>query len=156
MLKKLIEQFRTSNEADPKEGASDSQGKTEPVVLSTDKIKAIILELNNANQTFTEAGFIMEQLDVEIGLTSKLTPHFKQLHEISDTEEKHILSQVDDKSMIKFVLMSLFRSIKMRALFDNTDMYFFEVTIDIATEPTVKTCFKRAHSVNENLDVTHH
>jgi len=124
--------------------------------LDTEKIKAIISELNAADQIFVESGFLMEKLEISLGGKAKVVPHFKQVKEISIEEQEQMLARVDNRSIIKFALLSLFKSSRIRALFDNTSLYFHEVTIDICSEPNVTTIFKRAHSISDPTEVTHH
>ncbi|TQV86384.1 hypothetical protein [Aliikangiella coralliicola] len=156
MIKEIFEHIKRRFEHDsdqPESPASDTSSLTQ---LTTEKIKALIADLNNAQPIFTEAGFIMEQLDIEIGLIPKLTPHFRQLKEISKQEEDQLLNQLNDRRLIKFILISLFKSSRMKSLLENADMYFHGIEIDITATPSVRTVFKREHSVAETYDITKH
>ena len=156
MIKGIFDQIKRKLEQNSEEQSSQGSDSASLTQLTTDKIKALIAELNNAHPVFTEGGFIMEQLDIEIGLIPKLTPHFIQLKEISSQEEEQLLSQLNDRKMIKFIMISLFKSSRMKSLMENTDMYFHGIEIEITATPSVRTVFKRGHSVAESYDVTRH
>lgn len=165
MFKALLDKIRTTDSEktsfEEKEQSSTSQGLDTDKNLSTDKIKAIVAQIHGHSNTFVSAGFVMEQLDIEIGLKSRITPHFKQTREISPEEQSALLEQTSDSSLIQFVLMSLFRSKKMEGLFENTEMSFHEVAIDITSEPCVRTTFKRnaldtSESTPPEIEVTRH
>jgi len=148
MLKGL---FSKSNKS-PQDNNINSSGESADnsgTLLSSDKIKAVIADLTNANQYFKDAGFLMEQLEIEVGLVPKVTPQFKQTKEISKDEENAILEQLVDRNMIKFVLISLFKSSKMKALMEGTELCFYGIQIEITSAPTVKTIFKRKYSAND-------
>lgn len=167
MFKALLDKIRstdsekTSFEDQNQSQASSTQGLDADKNLSTDKIKAIVAQIHGHSETFVSAGFVMERLDIEIGLKSRITPHFKQTQEISAEEQTALLEQTKDSSLIQFVLMSLFRSKKMEGLFENTEMSFHEVAIDITSEPCVRTTFKRnvaktSESISPEIAVTRH
>jgi len=162
MFKGLLNKIRAADTEDATRDGQDQshsspqQGSNSDKNLSTDKIKAIVAQIHEHSEVFISAGFTMEQLDVEIGLKSRIMPHFKQTREISEEEQSALLEQTKDSSLIRFVLMSLFRSKKMEGLFENTDMYFHEVANDITEEPCVRTTFKRKFSVSPDIDVTRH
>jgi hypothetical protein len=147
MLKGL---FSKSNKETPKNDVQNSSNSS-GTILSSDKIKAVVADLTSANQLFKDAGFLMEQLEIEVGLVPKITPQFKQTKEITLEEENTILQALTDRNMIKFVLISLFKSSKMKALMEGTELYFYGIEIEITSAPAVKTIFKRKYSADDTL-----
>lgn len=156
MLKEIYQQLKQKFSSDHAASEQPQQPDNSPAPLSTERIKAVVAELNSASTIFSEAGFIMDQLDIDIGLSSHIVPHFRQLKESSPAEQEQVLAQLEDNSIIKFVLISLFKSSNMKSLLDNTDMFFHHVSIDISTAPSVKTVFKREYSVADQLETTRH
>ena len=148
MLKGLFSKF---NKKMPENNVKHSVNtpNNSGTILSSDKIKAVLADLTSANQLFKDAGFLMEQLEIEVGLVPKITPQFKQTKEISKEEENSILQELTDRNMIKFVLISLFKSSKMKALMKGTELYFYGIEIEITSAPAVKTIFKRKYSAND-------
>lgn len=148
MLNQLLSLFRKKpslNEDAVREEAT--QPETAATNLNSDRIRAVIAELNQADAIFQEAGFLMQTLQVEIGVTPKVIPRFVQLSALSETEENALLerfeAQTKSSGIIKFVLISLFKASKMKALMQSTPFIFCGIEIDITTAPTVKAFFER-------------
>jgi len=121
--------------------------------LSAEKLRAVIVSLNQAEPIFQRAGYIMEQLDVEFGKSPKLTPHFRRHQPISDEQHEQLLSEVEEQSLIKFMLISLHKSSRMQSLFDNSELYFYGMEIDISSAPSVRTIFKKKEQVAEVVKI---
>ncbi|MBV1911249.1 MAG: hypothetical protein KUG78_18285 [Kangiellaceae bacterium] len=117
--------------------------------LSAEKLKSVIVCLNNAEPIFMEAGYVMDRLDVEFGNSPKLTPSFKLQVEIDEARQDAILGQLEDQQLIKFILISLFKSSRMQSLFDNSELFYSGMEIDISSIPSVRTIFKRKEKTAE-------
>jgi len=129
---------------------------TEPHALpdfTAEKLRAVIISLNQAEPIFQKAGYIMEQLDVEFGKSPKLTPHFRRQQPISEEQHQQLLSELEDQALIKFMLISLHKSSRMQSLFDNSELYFYGMEIDISSIPSVRTIFKRKEQVAEVVTI---
>lgn len=114
--------------------------------LSSEKIKSIIITLNQAKPIFETAGYSMERLDVVFGLEPKLTGHFKKVKEIGQQEYEEVIAQLEENQLIRFILISLHKSEKMNKLFDNSDLEYYGMTIDIASKPSVTSIFKKTEN----------
>jgi len=121
--------------------------------LTAEKLKAIIVSLNEAEPVFAKAGYRIEQLDVEFGNNTKLTPHFKQLEAIDEQQQDALLATLADQQLIKFILISLNKSSRMQTLFENSDLYYYGMEIDISASPSVRTVFKRKDSMAEVIPI---
>ncbi len=121
--------------------------------LSSNKLKAIISSLNEAEPIFTRAGYRMEQLDVEFGIEQKITPHFKQLEPVSQQQQDELLAELSDQQLIKFIIISLNKSGRMQSLFENSELYYYGVEINISSNPSVRTIFKRKDSMAEVIPI---
>ena len=121
--------------------------------LSSNKLKAIISSLNQAEPIFTRAGYRMEQLDVEFGIEQRITPHFKQLELVSQQKQDELLAELNDQQLIKFIIISLNKSGRMQSLFENSELYYYGVEIDISSNPSVRTIFKRKDSMAEVIPI---
>ncbi len=128
---------------------SETQTDSAFTNLSADKLKAIILTLNEAEPVFIRAGYQMEQLDVEFGREPKLTPHFRKLQSVSEQQHDQILTELEDRQLIKFILISLNKSSRMQSIFEGSELYFYGMEIDISSVPTVRTIFKRKEPMAE-------
>ncbi|MDH5432621.1 MAG: hypothetical protein OEY19_01655 [Gammaproteobacteria bacterium] len=157
MLKNIFSHFKKSDdERPPAEQLDDNKSGSSASTLNADSIKAIIADLNAASSFFKEAGFIMQQIEITAGQEPKITPQFRQFHELTSEEENHLLSQLDDKAIIKFVIMSLFKSSRLQGLFENTEMELYGIEICITGTPSVKTIFKRDNSPVQVTKATRH
>ena len=136
MLNKLFS--KSSKRVPSEEEASEPNSFTN---LTAEKLKSVILSLNQADNIFQKAGYLMERLDVEFGQQPRLIPQFKQINLITDSEQDSLLSELEDQQLIKFILISLFKSARMQSLFDNSNMDFYGMEIDITSSPSVRTIF---------------
>ena len=143
MIKDLLEQLKSKMDS----GSIDSSEEVDPnspiTQFTTDKIKAVVAELANAKPTFLAAGFSMEQLEVEVGLIPKVSPQFVQFEKISREKESELLNQLEGQKLLKFVLQSLFKSSRMDALMESTELSLHAIEIDVSVPPSVRTIFKR-------------
>jgi len=117
--------------------------------LTAEKLKSVIVSLNQAESVFKDAGYVMQQLDVEFGNTPKLTPQFKQLEVIDEDKQDELLADLTEQQLIKFILISLFKSGRMKSLFDDSELYYYGMEIDISAEPSVRAIFKRGDGIAE-------
>ena len=117
--------------------------------LSAEKLKSVIISLNKAEPIFRSAGYVMERLDVEFGTQPKLTPRFKQHAQIDEPQQQQALKLAEEQQLIRFILISLFKSGRMQSLFDESELYFYGMEIDISSVPSVRTIFKRKEPMAE-------
>ena len=150
MFSRFFNKRNTQPEHEPNNN-SESLSNEDPQManLSADKLKAIIVSLNKAEPAFKRAGYLMEQLDVEFGTTPKLTPYFKQLMTITEEVQETLLAEVSEQQLIKFILISLFKSARMQSLFADSEFYYYGMEIDISGVPCVRTIFKRKEALAE-------
>lgn len=162
MLKNLFKK-KSSNDSSESNITSNTETETHGH-LDSNKIKALVAELTQADELFKNAGFLFKQLEIEIGLSSKINCGFKQFKSFDSESENKILSQIDSKSIIYFVLLSLFKSTRMQSMLNDSELVFDGVEIEISNPPSVKTIFKRKElesKLGENLnndpeDMTQH
>lgn len=141
---KNAQEENTTTEAPPPDGSQNTLSN-----LSAEKLKSVIVSLNNAEPIFQAAGYIMEQLDVEFGSQPKLTPRFRQQAQINEAQQQEVLELVKEQQLIKFILISLFKSGRMQSLFEDSELYFYGMEIDISSIPSVRTVFRRKESIAE-------
>jgi len=112
--------------------------------LGSEKIKSIIITLNQAKPIFESAGYSMEQLDVVFGIEPKLTSRFKKVKEIELAVYEEIIEKLEKNQLIRFILISLRKSEKMNSLFRESDLDYYGMAIDISSKPSVTSIFKKA------------
>lgn len=136
---------------DPKK--IEGQPDAESTGIDSHKLKAIIDALNQSEAIFTRAGYSLEQLDVEFSNTPRLTPLFKQISTIERSLQDELLLETEGRQLIRFILISLFKSARMKSLFDNSELYYYGMEINISDLPSVKTIFKRKDPLAEIIPI---
>lgn len=149
MIKDLFEQLKKKVDISSHDPLSTEDTNSPITKLTTDKLKAIVADLTNAGPIFKEAGFVMEQLEVEVGLLPKIVPQFHQINKIPKEDEDAVLQQLNDRKLLQFVLQSLFKSSRMEALLGSTDLGLHAIEIEISAPPSVRTIFKRKPAESE-------
>ncbi len=150
--------FAKQNKPSSKTGQGDSDQVDQTSFnrlndLSSEKIKSIIVTLNLAQPTFEKAGYTMEQLDVVFGLEPKLTAHFKKINAIELATFEDIIQQLADNQLIRFILISLHKSERMNLLFEDSDLDYYGIAIDISSKPSVTSIFKKIESRAEIIPI---
>lgn len=133
----------SDNDSKKVNSGSDSELGKPLTNLTATQLKGIIASLNNAGPVFEKAGYRIEQLDVEFGISPKLTPYFKQLKSITHQRHNEILAEIEGQQLIKFILISLAKSARMQSILEGSELYYYGMQMDISSQPTVRTIFKR-------------
>ncbi|MDQ7049238.1 MAG: hypothetical protein Q9M92_06730 [Enterobacterales bacterium] len=123
--------------------------------LSSEKIKSIIITLNQAEPIFDKAGYCMQQLDVVFGLEPKLTGHFKKIKDVNQADYEALIAQLEENQLIRFILISLHKSERINKLFSDSDLEYYGMTIDIAAQPSVTSIFKKIESRAKIIPIGH-
>ncbi|MCO7224846.1 hypothetical protein [Pleionea sp. CnH1-48] len=108
------------------------------------KIKSIIAEVTEAFPLFERAGFHVEELQVEVAVSSKLIPRFRVVREASEEEQAAFLAEVADKRLIQFMLISLFKATKMKNLIQDPMLQLCAIEIDLNDKPAVRAIYRSA------------
>ena len=148
MLSRFFTKYKTKAFKDekPQPQPSDHASFSRLSDLSSEKIKSLIITLNQAKPIFENAGYCMEQLDVVFGLEPKLSAHFKKVEDIELAVYQEILKQLDENQLVRFILISLHKSEKMNSLFSESDLDYYGMDIDISSKPSVTSIFKKTKS----------
>lgn len=153
MIKDILEQLKSKVDFNKEDSLSNEDTNSPITKLTTEKLKAIIADLNNAGSIFSDAGFTMEQLEVEVGLLPKITPQFLQTKKIDKEKERELLDDLNDKKLLQFILQSLFKSSRMEALMENTELSLYGIEIEISVPPSVRTIFKKSSVVDNSSNI---
>jgi hypothetical protein len=124
--------------------------------LGMEKLKAVIAEVTSAFPLFERAGFSVEEVQVEIGLAPKLMPRFKHVRTLTPEEQTNILAEACDKRLVKFMLISLFKSVNMQNLIQDPKLQLHAIEIDLTAVPSVRGIFKTTHNSDNIIRFTSH
>lgn len=105
------------------------------------KIKELLDELNADLPIFEKAGYKLHSLEVEVGISPKIIPHFRVCKHISEEEQKAILEEVKQKRMLHALLASLFKSSYLKKVLRVGNLDFHGIRIELSAVPTVRLQF---------------
>jgi len=105
------------------------------------KIKEMLDELNADLPIFEKAGYKLHSLEVEVGISPKLIPHFRVCQHISEDEQKVILKEVRHKRILHALLSSLFKSSYLKNVLRVGNLDFHGLRIELSAIPTVRLQF---------------
>lgn len=141
LFNKISSQFK-AEPTEPSEQGHPDEAKKMWGELGADKLKAVISEVTAAFPLFEKAGYRIEEVQVEIGVMPKLMPRFSLVKEIDIAEQEALLKEAEDKKLVKFMLISLFKSTKMKNLIQDPKLEFHAIEIDLTAVPSVRGIFK--------------
>ncbi len=124
--------------------------------LGIEKLKSVIAEVSAAIPLFEKAGYEVEEIQVEIGMTPKLMPRFRVAREISVAEQQHMLEEAGERKLVKFILISLFKSTKMKNLIQDPKLEFHSIEIDLTAVPSVRGIFKTGKNTENVIRLNSH
>ncbi len=105
------------------------------------KIKELLDELNADLPIFEKAGYKLHSLEVEVGISPKLIPHFRVCQHISEDEQKALLNEVRHKRILHALLSSLFKSSYLKNVLRVGNLDFHGLRVELSAVPTVRLQF---------------
>jgi len=117
----------------------------------TDKLKAIFEEVANASALIKEAGYELDEIEIELSLPPKLISHYCFLEDVCDEKKQDLLEQTKENKLIHLVLKSLFNASTLQSSMKIGKYKMFEVEIEIGIIPSVKIKFNKKHIQQKQL-----
>lgn len=152
LFNKLSDTFRSNSDATADPAAPNKMLGD----LGMEKLKAVITEVTAAFPVFERAGFEVEEVQIEIGLAPKLMPRFKHTRTITPEEQEKLLAEVAHQKLVKFMLISLFKSIKMKSLIQDPKLEFHAIEIDLTAVPSVRGIFRSIQDSDKVVRLSSH
>ncbi len=112
-------------------------------IKKTDKLKAIFEEVANASLLIKEAGFELDEIELELSLPPKVISHYVFLETVSEGKKEELLERTKDNKMIRLILKSLFKVSSLQSTMKIGKYKMFEVEIEIGMIPAVKLKFNK-------------
>lgn len=119
--------------------------------VGTDKLAAMFKEVGNSSGLISEAGYELDEIEVELSMPPKLIPHFIFKEVISEEKRQELLTRTADNKLMNLLLKSLFKASTLQSSLRMGTFQMFEVEIEIGIIPAVKLKFNRQASTNQNL-----
>tara|TARA_B100001057_G_C22702431_1_gene892313 strand:+ start:195 stop:659 length:465 start_codon:yes stop_codon:yes gene_type:complete len=109
--------------------------------VALDKIMSLVDEFNDALPHLSEAGYTLDQLDVELGLPPKLIPHFVYAQD-SEVDSETALENLKNNRLGHNLLKILIMVEDYQHKFKFSQMSFCHLEIELSVIPTVKLAYK--------------
>ena len=122
---------------DIKEKLADPSGT---IVDATDMV---FNNLNHALPYLAKAGYIMSELEVEIGAPPKLIPHFVR-DETCEIDDDYLDAAFEDNPVGYALFKTLLNAAELQKKIAINDMNFARIEIELGLIPCARICYKKA------------
>lgn len=111
--------------------------------IGSDKIKEIIDELNKALPYIEQAGYVLDDLEIALGIPPKLVTHFDKQKDLSESEKNRLLDQIKETKLTHMLVSSLFKADELQKGVKVGALKFQEIEIEIGLIPAVILHFRK-------------
>jgi len=112
----------------------------------------LIIDFKAALPHLKKAGYILTELEVEVGLSPKLIPHFYHDPAIELDLDK-TLAALEDNSIGTALMIALAQASKLQKTIEISDMQFNHIEVELGPIPSLKLQYKNDHAIR---DYIHH
>ena len=105
--------------------------------LASRKVHEATQQLHDALPIFSEAGYTLQSLDIEIGVPPKLAPHFLVTEYVDEATRQAILDRVKSQRLVHMTLAALYKASDLQRHIQVGDLAFRGIVIHITTIPKV-------------------
>ncbi len=126
--------------AKAKEKSLDATKKASEAAFG--KVSELSEQFNNSLPVLKEAGFIISEVEIEMGIPPKMKAHFRIQRELSDEEQADELEKVSDNKMLTNLLNALFKAYKIQKSIQMGDLKFNVIVIEVGFIPSVTIKFQ--------------
>jgi len=134
----------THQEAGFNEQQVDSEFRINEAV--SNKAKTIINDFIDAAPLIQEAGFRINDLQIELSVIPKLIPHFEKVSDVDEATRIRIIEQVKDKRIIRLLLKALFNADNFQQSLKMGNMEFAGIEIEITAIPAIRLLYKNPNT----------
>ena len=110
--------------------------------FSHQRIKDVMDELHADLPILEHAGFKLHRLEVELGVTPKIIPHFRVIEHPSPEQQRKILDEAKQKRLLHLMLSSLFKVSYLQRMLKIGDLEFHALKIEVCAVPKVHLIFQ--------------
>ena len=121
--------------ADVKDKVGDPSGKVGDAIL------AVVNDLNDALPHLSKAGYTMDELEIEVGIPPKLTPHFS-VDETLAENTKQSLTDLEGNTVGYALFKALLKAADLQQKIVINDMSFDRIEIELGLIPAVRLSYK--------------
>lgn len=110
---------------------------------SNNKVKEVLDSINESMALITSSGYEFKGIGVALGLSPSISLSFHYLRDISDDDRNSILTQADEKKMIKMILKLLFKAGDYYKAIKLGDYALDAVNMTLGLSPGMSVTFKK-------------
>lgn len=108
-----------------------------------DKINETWKEIENSAEVFQRTGYSITAIDIKVGIPPTLSLSFDQVQNISDEEEKALLEEYKDRTILSAILVALFKANAIQQSIVSTQYKFSGLNIEIGLNPAMDMKFTK-------------
>lgn len=112
--------------------------------------ESLMRDFNDALPHLKKAGYILIEMEVEVGIPPKLIPHFYHDGEIKLNLEK-ALEDLGDNSIGKALMIALAQAGELQKQIEVADMAFDYIEVELGPIPGLKLQYKNYYAVKKKL-----
>ncbi len=106
-----------------------------------DKVVDIANQFHSALPAFEKAGFKLQNLEIEVGISPKIIPHFMIVEQPSEEEKKQAIKEIQSNRLMKPVMDALLKASYLHRHIKIGDLPFIGLEVHFAIVPTVRLIF---------------
>jgi len=112
--------------------------------------ETLIADFKAALPHLRKAGYVLTELEVEVGITPKLIPHFYHDPAIELDMDK-TLAALEDNSIGTALMIALAQASKLQKTIEISDMQFNHIEVELGPIPSLKLQYKNDHAIKEYI-----
>jgi hypothetical protein len=107
-----------------------------------DAISDVVSNLNDSLPHLAKAGFIMNEIEIEVGVPPKLIPHFT-VDETLVENTQQVLTNLEGNTVGSVLFKALLKAADLQEKIVINSMTFSRVEIELGIVPAVRLCYKQ-------------
>ena len=117
------------------------------------RLAETVTQFEDTVPIFAKAGFLLERIEVDVGFTPKVIPHFALSGEASEADRQAALKELKSHRTSRMVMESLIKATALQRFLQGGSMDFVGLEVHMGAMPTVRLKFKvRNESEEERLE----
>ena len=109
--------------------------------MASEKIFALIEDFNRSLPVLSKAGYELEELELELGISPKLIPHFKYDEE-KDPNVESLLNELQGNGLGLNLMKALLKAGQFQRKIKFKEMRFSHVEIELSVIPSVRLSYR--------------
>ncbi len=109
--------------------------------LGHDKVVDMANQFHSSLPIFEKAGFKLQNLEIEVGISPKIIPHFMIIGQPSEEQQKQAISEMQSHRLMKPVMDALVKASYLHKHIKIGNLPFIGLEVHFAIVPTVRLIF---------------